>query len=281
MYNILIWKDHYTNMENTYVVQQNNNGTITLTPAGKVIQQGTNMSAENFNNMEYGILDNDLANRLLLLLARNNADEIEKLKAGGGGSAAGGGANFIAKTVTLEAGQWAQRNENDGIMYEMPFEGVTADPETCLVFCAVVSKEAQEAEWDRCDIRFAMQEDGYIWFKSRSGEFPTIDIDVKVLVTAESGSAIATTSARIAYVTLDANAWLGSKSPYSQVVSIPGVTKYSQVDLTPNVEQLSVFHDKDLAFVTENTNGVVTVYAIGQKPENDYTIQATITEVQL
>ena len=80
MYKILIWKDHYTNMESTYVVRQNSNGTVTLTPAGKVIQQGTSMSAENFNNMECGILDADLANRLLLLLARKNADDIANIK---------------------------------------------------------------------------------------------------------------------------------------------------------------------------------------------------------
>ena len=89
------------------------------------------------------------------------------------------------------------------------------------------------------------------------------------------------TSARIANVTLNASDWVGDASPYSQVVNIDGVTAYSQVDLTPSVEQLAVFHEKDLAFVTENEGGVVTVYAIGQKPENDYTIQATITEVQL
>ena len=86
-------------------------------------------------------------------------------------------------------------------------------------------------------------------------------------------------SARIGTVTIYANKWVGSASPYSQVVTISDVTKNSQVDLTPNVSQLSAFYHKDLAFVTENDNGRVTVYAIGQKPENDYTIQVTITEV--
>jgi hypothetical protein len=86
-------------------------------------------------------------------------------------------------------------------------------------------------------------------------------------------------SARIAYVTILASKWVGTSSPYSQVVAVDGATAYSQVDLTPSVEQLAIFHDKDLAFVTENENGVVTVYAIGQKPEHDYTIQATLTEV--
>lgn len=86
--------------------------------------------------------------------------------------------------------------------------------------------------------------------------------------------------ARIAEVEIKASKWVGTSSPYSQVVSINGVTPNSQVDLTPSVEQLSIFYEKDLAFVTENVGGVVTVYAIGQKPQNDYIIQATITEVE-
>lgn len=86
-------------------------------------------------------------------------------------------------------------------------------------------------------------------------------------------------AARISYAYLPASGWQGAASPYYQVVDIPGTTKNSQVDLTPSVEQLSIFHNKDLAFVTENENGVVTVYAIGQKPTNDYTIQVTLMEV--
>lgn len=87
--------------------------------------------------------------------------------------------------------------------------------------------------------------------------------------------------AKIGEVRLLASEWRGDYSPYSQVVNINGVTENSQVDLTPDVQQLAIFHNKDLAFVTENDGGVVTVYAIGQKPVNDYTIQATITEVDV
>ena len=85
--------------------------------------------------------------------------------------------------------------------------------------------------------------------------------------------------ASIGYVEILASKWVGDKSPYSQVVNVPGATANSQVDLTPDVEQLSTFYNKDLSFVTVNDGGVVTVYAIGQKPQNDYTIQVTITEV--
>lgn len=87
--------------------------------------------------------------------------------------------------------------------------------------------------------------------------------------------------ASIGVVELFADKWVGANNLHSQVVSIEGVTEYSQVDLTPSVEQLVVFYEKDLTFVTENEGGVVTVYAIGQKPTNDYVVQVTITEVNI
>lgn len=86
-------------------------------------------------------------------------------------------------------------------------------------------------------------------------------------------------SARLTSVTLRAAEWEGSDSLYSQMVSVPGVTPYSKVDLLPSVEQLAIFYNKDVTFVTENDSGVVTVYAIGEKPILDYTMQAQITEV--
>ena len=87
-------------------------------------------------------------------------------------------------------------------------------------------------------------------------------------------------TATIGVVELLADHWVKVRENlYSQVVSIEGVTENSQVDLTPSVEQLVVFYEKDLTFVTENEDGVVTVYAIGQVPTNDYEIQVTVTEV--
>lgn len=86
-------------------------------------------------------------------------------------------------------------------------------------------------------------------------------------------------ASKIGEVTLPAASWVGEGSLFSQVVNIAGVTANSQVDLTPSIAQLAVFYEKDITFVTENDGGKVTVYVIGQKPQNDYTIQVTITEV--
>lgn len=86
-------------------------------------------------------------------------------------------------------------------------------------------------------------------------------------------------TSRLSDVTLKASAWEGSDCLYSQVVMVEDVTEYSKVDLLPSVEQLAIFYNKDVTFVTENEDGVVTVYAIGDKPTQDYTMQVQITEV--
>ena len=68
---------------------------------------------------------------------------------------------------------------------------------------------------------------------------------------------------------------------YYQVVTVQNavITPNSKVDLQPDAAQLSIFHDKDLAFVAENEDGVVSVYCVGQVPKNEYDIQCTVTEV--
>ena len=89
------------------------------------------------------------------------------------------------------------------------------------------------------------------------------------------------TANKISTVTLLSGNWQGEASPYSQVVNIEGVTENSKIDLNPTVEQLSIFYEKDITFVGGNNGGVITVYCIGQKPTNDYTMQVTITEVAI
>ena len=68
---------------------------------------------------------------------------------------------------------------------------------------------------------------------------------------------------------------------YGQVVNVnnANITPNSKVDLQISSEQMVVFYEKDLAFVAENEDGVVTIYCIGQIPENNYRLQATVTEI--
>lgn len=86
-------------------------------------------------------------------------------------------------------------------------------------------------------------------------------------------------TAREAEIFLPASGWVGSDGSYSQVVDIDGITEYSQVDIKLDAEQYEMFYEKDIAFVTENEDGVVTVFVVGDKPTRDYVFKVSITEV--
>ena len=83
-------------------------------------------------------------------------------------------------------------------------------------------------------------------------------------------------AAKLTSITLPAANWKGGESPYYQVVNVMGVSVNSKVDLQLSVD---AFHNKAIALTAENEAGVVTVYAIGDRPTDDVTVQATITEV--
>lgn len=115
-----------------------------------------------------------------------------------------------------------------------------------------------------------MPEDCNVQIDPNGDTFTVEDIIEKV---------IKSQTVKISSVTLNANDWVGETSPYSQAVEISGATENSKINLNPTVEQLNIFYNKDVSFVVENDDGNITVYCIGQKPANDYTMQATITEV--
>ena len=98
------------------------------------------------------------------------------------------------------------------------------------------------------------------------------------------GSDVVQPLIRAAYIDLPSNGWQkANDNRYYQTVNVVGTTVRAndKVDLQPNSEQLAIFHEKDLAFVAENDDGMVSVYCVGQAPTNDYTIQCTVAEVIL
>lgn len=86
-------------------------------------------------------------------------------------------------------------------------------------------------------------------------------------------------SIRLCQLELPMANWKGAASPYSQEVSLEGITLRSKVDLLPSVEQLEGFRNQELALTTENRDGKLTVFAIGDRPRSDLSIQAAVTEV--
>ena len=76
-------------------------------------------------------------------------------------------------------------------------------------------------------------------------------------------------------ITLTVADWVGTASPYSQVVTVDGITAMSKIDIQPTPEQLSA-----VTLMIVNDNGIATAYAIGFKPTKDYTMKILITETR-
>lgn len=84
---------------------------------------------------------------------------------------------------------------------------------------------------------------------------------------------------KLTTVTMPAANWTGNANPWSQVVAINGVTVSSKVDLQPTALQIVALQDAEITLMFQNGNGVVTAWAIGNKPTEDYTMDVLITEV--
>ena len=84
-------------------------------------------------------------------------------------------------------------------------------------------------------------------------------------------------AAKMTEIVLPASAWKNGQSPYYQDVTVDGISVNSIVYMLPSVEQIVAFHHTALTAV--NMDGAVRVYAIGEKPGANITIQAALTEV--
>lgn len=80
MYAILVWKDHAVTPEHLYKVTDNGDGTVTAVRAGTVVQQGTNMNAANFNNLEHGVFAANVSAAEALRLIRGLQDKADALE---------------------------------------------------------------------------------------------------------------------------------------------------------------------------------------------------------
>lgn len=78
-------------------------------------------------------------------------------------------------------------------------------------------------------------------------------------------------------VLLPVSGWKNAVSPFMQVVTVNGVSLNSKVDLQADVTQAEKL--KRTALLAVNDSGTVTVYAIGDKPDSDLSLQAVLTDV--
>lgn len=104
--------------------------------------------------------------------------------------------------------------------------------------------------------------------------------DVNKPVSTAQQAAIDACKVKKAALSLPAASWAGSASPYTQSVTIDGITVNSKVDLQMDSTAIGVMVDSGTtAIYIANNNGTLTAYAVGEKPTADLSVQVTITEV--
>lgn len=108
-----------------------------------------------------------------------------------------------------------------------------------------------------------------------SGGSYTVEMDGPFTGVGGGGGGI---GVRMSTLSAPAAAWKGGESPYSQVVTVVGITINSKIDIQLSADQMVLFHDKNVSFTVANERGSVTLYAIGDKPQNDCVFQVTLTE---
>ena len=84
---------------------------------------------------------------------------------------------------------------------------------------------------------------------------------------------------KLTTIMIPSSGWQGSSNPYYQVVACNGVNANSKLDLQPTPTQVVELQEAEISLMATNSNGVVTIYAIGEKPTVDYTMSVLITEV--
>ena len=94
-------------------------------------------------------------------------------------------------------------------------------------------------------------------------------------------NSINSTVDKVTTISLPKSAWKTTSNAYSQVVTVAGATANSKIDIYPTPEQLVELQSAGIALVAVNEDGVVTVYALNNKPTSDYNIQVTLTEVNI
>lgn len=80
-------------------------------------------------------------------------------------------------------------------------------------------------------------------------------------------------------VTISKDSWKGS-GPYTQVLSgLSNITANSKIDIQADATTINKIVDGGFSLTAKNSNKTITIYAVGDKPTIDLTLQLAVTEV--
>ena len=111
--------------------------------------------------------------------------------------------------------------------------------------------------------------DGYTRLKIGDGATPYVDLPYINIVVKHIN------------IELPSVNWSGDEAPYSQRFVIPNVTANSKIDMQLTPKQLMWAVNTQTYFTIGNEDGVVVIYAIGNKPIEDFIVDSDLGPLQI
>lgn len=93
-----------------------------------------------------------------------------------------------------------------------------------------------------------------------------------------TGPYSSTAGAKIVDLVIYRRNWKEAVSPYTQEITVEGVSANSVVDLAADSETLDILSKSRSVVYLENDGGTVRAVAVGGKPTEDLAVQAIIQE---
>lgn len=180
---------------------------------------------------------------------------------------------LLLTEITLPSSSWKKENVASGDMdkYVQTFS-MSDVTENSKINLQPTETQLLEMQYDDLQMQ-AVNDNGTVKVYSY-GKVPTEDYVLQATI--EETNVDITHS--YATVTLYANAWYGQGDIYTQPIYIKDITRHSIIDLDLTEVQEAFLDDNNTTLFISNAGNQTIAYAIGYKPELDYTVDLIITE---
>lgn len=180
---------------------------------------------------------------------------------------------LLLTEIRLLANNWVKEPTVAGEI-EKYFQNLSIENSTIYSKIDLQPTESQllEIQYDGIEIQ-VINNDGDIKAYSYGG-VPSIDYVLQATIEEINRNI----THRHSSATLYADAWYDQGDVYYQPIYIKGVTRDSIINLNLTDNQIELLEDNNTTFFVKNNKGETFAYAIGYKPDHDYTVDVIITE---
>lgn len=182
--------------------------------------------------------------------------------------------NLLLRTqISLPASNW-EKVDTAADVIDTYFQTVILDNVTSNSLINLQATEEQTLDLQASDIEIQIANDNGLVTAFAYGGSPVVDYVFQATIE-ETDVEI---SRRYDFVNLYADGWVGEGSVYSQPVYIKDMTRNSIIDIDLTEAQITTLEGSETTLLINNDKGEAIAYALGFKPDIDYSVKVVITE---